>query len=158
MLSDPTPEIETDAESELEQPTEDATAEVKEFSAELDLHVEEEPAAPIAEEVTESPVAKRPRKAPRKSPRKKGAAIARAEVANDPESATVDPFAMDLRTTSAFHTDEDFTVVVNPNPYPVTANFQGQILPGYSRGVVSTNDPVSRRAIEKGILLVPSGQ
>lgn len=54
--------------------------------------------------------------------------------------------------------DSPLMLVYNPNPYPVTASSRGQSLPGYERAVVSSLDRVPRRAIEKGILLVPSDQ
>lgn len=163
-MSDFTPEEEQNAEVELNDLSDASIADLDEFVAELEPASKEAPAPAATEDGVEEPVVAKPaRKAARKSTRKKPAKASepepeKSEDDGDEESPSLDPFAADLRTTGPFHTDEEFVVVVNTNPYAVTVNCQGQILAGYSRAVVSSQDPVTRRAIEKGILLVPSGQ
>lgn len=123
----------------------------------MDILEAAEASASISENEEVEPTAKPARKAARKSPRKSTRKTTKVEEKKDPV-VLEDLSVADLRTSSIAHSDENFVLVVNTNPYPVTANMRGQALPGYSRGVVSSDDPVSRRAIERGKLLVPSDQ
>lgn len=49
-------------------------------------------------------------------------------------------------------------VIYNPNAWAVTATEKGEILPGYDWARVWNTDQVAKRAVERGLLLVPSAQ
>jgi hypothetical protein len=121
----------------------------------------EEPAAEVAvgeDQADPAETAPKPARKQRKAPRKKAAATKEDQPVEKQPFSLDDLAVADLRTSGLAYSDQDVVVVVNTNPYPVTANNRGQSLAGYERGLVSINDPVSKRAIESGMLLVPSGQ
>ena len=49
-------------------------------------------------------------------------------------------------------------VIYNPNPWAVTATENGRTLPGYDWARVWNTDQVAKRAVEHGLLLVPSAK
>ena len=49
-------------------------------------------------------------------------------------------------------------VIYNPNPWAVTATENGRTLPGYDWAQVWNTDQVAKRAVEHGLLLVPSAK
>lgn len=112
--------------------------------------------APIDPPVDPAPVKKTTKRRPPKTKKAVDSTEVQGERAELAHPALEDPSIEDLIAPESFVNVEDPILVLNPNPNPVTATMHGQEINGYCRAVVSSQDPVARRAIDGGLLLVPS--
>ena len=63
-------------------------------------------------------------------------------------------FTKDIKKTKGM----SVVVIYNPNAWAVNSTEDGRMLPGYDWAKVWNTDQVAKRAVEDGLLLVPSDQ